>query len=524
MPYILRRIRSTTRHLTSLRGLLLIVAALLSTAAVATSDGASRLVTLAAIAVAALLLLVVSLRLSDLHKRLLGLEKAHKKLAKSGTRRPDSGAPKQPITRIGPVGDARHTERVGAARTAIKSVRGRMAAAEASGVESQDPHADSALITLAGPAITVVVPCHNEKRLIGSTLESIRRQSFGDWECVIVDDASTDASVAELQRFLRADSRFRLVRHKVYGSRTAARNTGLRVAQGRFITFIDPGDMLMTDSLLDRIETLAEADDRTVGAYCGVRPVAANKNLDSLADHEEWHNRPYLDFVSSQAERPFQPHAPLMRIDTLRTAGGFDEETADGVEDWDLWLRLMRRGHGFAPSKWRTAVRRRQESVTTAEASFEHVQRVQEYTARSYSADESVITPDSPHPFPLPLPIYQQQLAHARQAVLHAAAALARGDRAAAQAIISRDGLVVEPWMDRHVWFNQLIDDGFCQALGLNPSDMKDLQDDLTPLRDAVHELLDSLPKPELEKVDLARPTYDTIFMPEGAPQAAAMV
>jgi len=103
------------------------------------------------------------------------------------------------------------------------------------------------------PSVSIVLPTYNRADIIGRAIKSVLRQTFTDWELIIVDDGSTDntSSVVNI-----TDSRIRFVRQDNRGV-YAARNTGLRLAEGRYITFLDSDDewlphyLALTTSFLD---------------------------------------------------------------------------------------------------------------------------------------------------------------------------------------------------------------------------------------------------------------------------------
>ena len=100
--------------------------------------------------------------------------------------------------------------------------------------------------------ISIVIPLYNKEKSVRATLESVRAQSYKDWECIIVDDGSTDHSREVAEQFKIEDIRYKIICQKNAGV-SAARNTGILAANGEYVTFLDADDLWTPDYL----ETLA---------------------------------------------------------------------------------------------------------------------------------------------------------------------------------------------------------------------------------------------------------------------------
>ena len=101
---------------------------------------------------------------------------------------------------------------------------------------------------------SIVIPCFNLAPWIEACLDSVLAQSCKDWECIVVDDESTDGSAAILDGYSARDSRIRVIHQKNRGE-GGARNTGLAVARGEWIFFLD-GDDVMAPNALTRLAAL----------------------------------------------------------------------------------------------------------------------------------------------------------------------------------------------------------------------------------------------------------------------------
>ena len=97
--------------------------------------------------------------------------------------------------------------------------------------------------------ISIVVPVYNKEKYISRILGDISNQSFEDFECIIVDDGSTDSSGEICDEFAAKDKRF-CVQHVPNGGVSRARNIGLTRASGQYVTFIDADDHIEPDYLM----------------------------------------------------------------------------------------------------------------------------------------------------------------------------------------------------------------------------------------------------------------------------------
>ncbi len=121
--------------------------------------------------------------------------------------------------------------------------------------------------------ISIVVPAYNVELFISETLESIRKQTFTNWEAIIVDDGSTDNTVDVIKDYILGDSRFRLICQDNSGV-SKARNTGILAASGMYLSFLD-GDDMWKPTFLEELFN-AFQDSNISMAYCGYTHLYAN--------------------------------------------------------------------------------------------------------------------------------------------------------------------------------------------------------------------------------------------------------
>ena len=117
------------------------------------------------------------------------------------------------------------------------------------------------------PKISIIVPVYNVEKYIRRCLDSIAAQTFTDWECICVDDGTPDASGKICNEYAQKDSRF-VVIHKENGGVSSARNAGLNVAKGEYVTFCDSDDWVEKEMLEVLYNTALETDaDVVMGGH-----------------------------------------------------------------------------------------------------------------------------------------------------------------------------------------------------------------------------------------------------------------
>lgn len=108
------------------------------------------------------------------------------------------------------------------------------------------------------PLVSIIIPTYNRAHLIGETLDSILAQTYTNWECLIVDDGSTDGSEKMIHTFAAKDPRFRYYQRPVNRPKgaNACRNIGLENTLGEYVVFFDSDDLMTHDHLQTKINTI----------------------------------------------------------------------------------------------------------------------------------------------------------------------------------------------------------------------------------------------------------------------------
>ena len=218
---------------------------------------------------------------------------------------------------------------------------------------------------MSKPLISVVIPAYNAAAYLPETLASVRAQTFSNYELIVVDDGSDDATCEIASQFGA-----RCLQQAKRGA-AAARNTGIRAACGEFVAFLDADDIWMPTKLTRQTDWF-RAHSGAVWVYTDavVFNSASGRVICRIGDRldlgEGYILRPLL-------ERSFIPSAtPVVRREALFAAGLFDEARERRIgEDWSLWLRLAERYPAGLIREPLARIRRREDSTSLSADALE---------------------------------------------------------------------------------------------------------------------------------------------------------
>jgi glycosyltransferase involved in cell wall biosynthesis len=201
-----------------------------------------------------------------------------------------------------------------------------------------------------GPLVSIVMPSYRMGPFIRTALGSIREQTYGNWELIVVDDCGpedgTSQAVADFEKGYDA-GKVTFLRHAVNQGVSAARNTAIDRAAGELVAFLDPDDHWASTFLERCVARLAGESDIDIVAS----PVLVFSG-DADPGKGDLHRINSIEverFPHSLAiGNPIQPSAAMVRTKSLRAIGGFTSaQDLQHVEDWDLWIRLVQSGAKF---------------------------------------------------------------------------------------------------------------------------------------------------------------------------------
>lgn len=202
--------------------------------------------------------------------------------------------------------------------------------------------------------VSVVIPCYNLGAYLHDALDSVRAQTFTDYDVIVVDDGSTDdATIATLAEVEAAG--MRVLRTANHGL-SAARNAGIAATTGELVCCLDADDRL-APQWLERGVALLDDDPGLSFASHWLR---------TFGD-EAWTWQPVRSDLTALLDVNTLNGAALIRRQAAIAIGGFDESMRDGCEDWEFWIRMTEAGHrGAIIPEFLYEYRRRPESMSRA--------------------------------------------------------------------------------------------------------------------------------------------------------------
>ncbi|MCL2744570.1 MAG: glycosyltransferase [Planctomycetaceae bacterium] len=184
------------------------------------------------------------------------------------------------------------------------------------------------------PLVSVIIPAYNSEKFVAETIQSVISQTYANWECIVVNDGSTDNTAEVVKPFLQ-DDRIRLV-HKENGGLSSARNAGMEKATGELFAFLDADDIWLPEKLE---KSIAFFNQHPEAGVCGTNK--QNFNSQGIIPNSAETGGVYSSDATVAiftAELSIPASSIMIRRRVWDTIGGFDEHYRY-AEDYDFLLR-----------------------------------------------------------------------------------------------------------------------------------------------------------------------------------------
>jgi len=179
------------------------------------------------------------------------------------------------------------------------------------------------------PEVCVIMPCYNQGAYIAEALESLLQQTYTGWQCIIVNDGSTDNTADVVKPFISKDSRIKYIEITNSGP-SVARNMGIDRTAATYILPLDADDKISANYIQQCLYTIKTTNATVVyGAAEKFGKVIGKWDLKEYS----WKQLLFQNMIHS---------CSMYRKSDWEAIGGYDAAMVDGIEDWEFWINLIR--------------------------------------------------------------------------------------------------------------------------------------------------------------------------------------
>ncbi|WP_271855512.1 glycosyltransferase family 2 protein [Patiriisocius marinus] len=197
------------------------------------------------------------------------------------------------------------------------------------------------------PLISIIIPTFNRGNVLAETLKSFQEQTFTNWECLLVDDGSTDETVQVIKDFVKKDLRFQLHSRPVNRPKgaNACRNYGFEISKGDFVNWFDSDDLATPTFLEQRLELFQKDASLDMAAcyatyfYDNGKPKRKQKRIETLSEN------PIENYILHGLS--FYTGIPLWKKSYLLQQAEIFDETLQRSQERDFHFRLIFKGLNY---------------------------------------------------------------------------------------------------------------------------------------------------------------------------------
>jgi len=185
---------------------------------------------------------------------------------------------------------------------------------------------------MSSKTVSIIVPCYNQAQYLDECLNSVLDQTYPNWECIIVNDGSPDNTEEVAMKWTNKDERFKYL-YKTNGGLSSARNEGIKNAVGTLILPLD-------------------ADDKIANIYCelAINALVKNSSLSLIYANSEKFGlvNEIWDLTEFSIEKLATENliycSAFFKKEDWERVGGYDENLMQGLEDWEFWIAILKKG------------------------------------------------------------------------------------------------------------------------------------------------------------------------------------
>ena len=190
------------------------------------------------------------------------------------------------------------------------------------------------------PLVSIIIPTYNRAHLIGETLDSVLAQTYTSWECIVVDDGSTDDTDKLLAAYCEKDSRFQY--HHRPNNRpkgaNACRNYGFELSKGEYVNWFDDDDVMHKNKLFIQVKALENSDYNFSVCQTLVFENTV-ENIVGLRSENIYSEDIFFDYLTQKIS--WLTQAPLWKKSFLQTFDYLFDEGLQAAQEWEFHCRVL---------------------------------------------------------------------------------------------------------------------------------------------------------------------------------------
>lgn len=208
------------------------------------------------------------------------------------------------------------------------------------------------------PLVSIIIPVHNGEKYLAEAIDSVLNQNYRNWELIIVNDLSTDDSAKIASRYAKGDKRIKVLSHRRQKYRAGALNTGIALARGKFISFLDADDIYFSDKTAKQVAFLLKHPEISlVYSDMEVFDAGGKKELRQAIDFKKDPRQVLLDVSEQEIVAGTSAFTILAYGNNYRGIPGCSvmirkevfqhvhlDENLKTSQDYDLWFQIIGRG------------------------------------------------------------------------------------------------------------------------------------------------------------------------------------
>ncbi len=181
------------------------------------------------------------------------------------------------------------------------------------------------------PSVSIIIPCYNLAEYLTETLESVLIQTYENWECIIMNDGSTDNTDEIVQKWCIKDKRYKYIKQSNQGV-IAARNISIKSSIGKYILPLDADDKIDAYFLEEAVKFLENNESDIIFGI-----------VETFGTHTERWDKEIFS-IAEELKHNLIPITALYRREIWESIGGYNSKMKNGFEDWDFWLSAIEKG------------------------------------------------------------------------------------------------------------------------------------------------------------------------------------